>query len=458
MAGALRILAYKPAPARQTIGMERLICCEPLELEYLYTYLKEHQVELLDGMVERRDPVALARQQRSQVVLITAFITNVPHVRNLAQRLKKLSPPPLVFVGGPHAEVVPEHFFCSDIDAVFMHNQLPALVEVVQRIGENRDYSDVPGVALAKGGTSLQQQQRTQLDPAKLKRPQRVLFQAQPQRYFYLHYQRCASVKTAFGCHENCSFCFCTKMNGGRFAPRPLSDVIEEIAEVQAQNIFLVDDNFLSSRKRCLDFCELIRKRGLDRTFIAYGDAAFVAKHPDVLEQFQQVGLAGLIVGLESIDDNELLVLNKKSRTSDNIATIKLCRRLDIDLFALFMVDPAWPVSRFRQLAQYVKQQQLVFATFATYTPFPGTTGFASSAKGEGPWWRYDLLRLHQKPKHMSALRYYLWLCYLHMLPGLLPSTRRHLRRRMGWLKLITLSWRSTLVGLEYLLKLWRWR
>ena len=87
----LRILAYKPRPARQTIAMESVVCCEPLELEYLAAYLAEHELTLLDGMIDRRDVVAVAAQVQAQVVLFSAFITNVEDVLAWAARLKKLT-------------------------------------------------------------------------------------------------------------------------------------------------------------------------------------------------------------------------------------------------------------------------------------------------------------------------------------------------------------------------------
>jgi len=56
----LKILVCKPRLAIQTIRLNRFIRCEPLELEYLYTVLQHHDIYLLDGIVDRRDPVCLA--------------------------------------------------------------------------------------------------------------------------------------------------------------------------------------------------------------------------------------------------------------------------------------------------------------------------------------------------------------------------------------------------------------
>jgi len=454
----LRVLAYKPRPARQTIGMERLICCEPLELEYLHSYLEAEAVTLLDGMVDRRDPARLAATLQAQLVLITAFITNINDVLALAARLKALPSPPLVFVGGPHAEVAPEHFYDDNIDAVFFADQLEAVTAAVQRIKDGADLGGLGGVALRRDG-AWTRVEGPPLDPTGLRAPRRIALEAAPARYYYLHYERCASVKTAFGCHESCNFCFCTAMHGGRYGPRPIEQVMDEIAALPVRNVFIVDDNFLATRRRVEDFCAQAIARDLDKRFIVYGGAGFIAENPDVVRQLAGVGLRGLIVGFEAVRDEELAAMNKGTRVADNDRVVELCRELDVDLFALFMVDPDWPHEAFRRLAAYVREREIVFATFATTTLYPGTALARDvDFSAERAWWRYDLLRLHQRPRHMSRARYYLWLFYLYLLPSLHGATRRALRRRLGWRRLLTMSIQTTLVGLEFLVKLVRWR
>lgn len=466
----LRILAYKPRPARQTIAMESVVCCEPLELEYLAAYLDGHTLTLLDGMTDRRDVVAVAAQVQAQLVLFSAFITNVEDVLAWAHRLKQLPQPPQVFVGGVHAEVVPEPFCSDDVDGVFFANQLEGIALVAQRIQRNEPFDDVPGALFrASGGNNAAQGSAAPtgwrknpgppLDPAQLRRPQRTLFEKNPDRYFYLHHPRCASVKTAFGCHDKCNFCFCTEMHGGRFGPRPISDVVDEIASLSADNVLLLDDNFLFSASRLREFCQQLRERGVRKNFLAYGTSAFVAQNPDVMAELRAAGLCGLIVGLETVDDAELAEMNKRARKADNDATIATCKQLDIELFALFMVNPDWRPDQFRKLARYLREQQIAFATFSTYTTFPGTAlAGARDFAGDTQWWRYDLLRLHQQPRHMSALRFYLWLFYLYLLPSLLPSTSAELRRRMGFFRMLGFAGRAVAIGLEFFYKLLRWR
>ncbi|MFH1808815.1 MAG: cobalamin-dependent protein [Pseudomonadota bacterium] len=457
MTNLLRILAYKPGPARQTVGMQGLVCCEPLELEWLYTYLEGYDVTLLDGMTDDTDPVALARVQRVEVVLLTAFITHVEVVRELAVRFAKLDSPPRVFVGGPHAEVCPEHFFFEGVHGVFMANQLEAVAEVTRRVAAGKNFSDVGGLC-APSATGWTTNPASPLDPATLRAPRRVLLEKDPDAYFYLHHPRCASVKTAFGCHEKCSFCFCTAMHGGRYGPRPLDAVIDEIAELSVNNVFILDDNFLSSERRVQDFIARARERGLAKHYIVYGDAAFIASHEALIAEFVAVGLRSVIVGFESIDDDELGDMNKRARRVDNDRTVEICHTLGLELIALFIADPAWQPWQFKQLARYIRQQKIPFAMFSTRTVLPGTALAKGRAFGQDTsFWRYDFLRLTEKPRHMTRLGYYLRLFGLYLVPNLGGQALGFIRRELGVWGTLRLTLRSLLSGVELLYKLIRW-
>ncbi len=138
-----------------------------------------------------------------------------------------------------------------------------------------------------------------------------------------------------------------------------------------------------------------------------------------------------------------------------------LCRALEIDLFALFIIDPAWRDAEFRRLVVYLRQQQLPFATFGTLTPFPGTALDDGRVRGvplrATAWWRYDLLRLHTTPA-LPRWRYYLWLYCLYLLPGLSPATLRMMLRRYGLWETLRLLTLSAVTGTEFMLKLLFWR
>jgi radical SAM superfamily enzyme YgiQ (UPF0313 family) len=456
----LRILVCKPRLAIQTIRLNRFIRCEPLEMEYLYTVLQHHDIYLLDGIVDRHDPVRLASKLKTQIVLFTSLITTVSDVLKTASRLKKLKNPPLIFVGGPDAEVVPEHFFSEDVDGVFFANQLEGIKLVVDRIIKSKPYQDVAGAAFPANGKFICNPSLP-LDPRKMPRPKHFLLEQNPDRYKIIYYKPCASIKTAFGCSGKCTFCFCTEMNGGKYSARPIQDVVDEIEEISVKNILILDDNFFTSGKRMLEFCELIKKRNIKKEFIAISNANFIVQNPDIMVQLRDAGIKAVMVGFEYVTDGELASIEKDSSVDDNNRTIEICRELDIDLFALFIINPDWRHADFRRLASYIKKNKIPFALFSTLTVFPGTK-MARLSPGQSPdmlkSWRFDLLRLHQKPRHISVIMYYLWLFYLYMIPGMQFTSIRKFRQRYGVTGIIRHSFTGFLMGWEYLIKLLIWR
>lgn len=456
----LKILVCKPRLAIQTIRLNRFIRCEPLEMEYLYTVLQHHELYLLDGIVDRRDPVRLASKLNIQVVLFTSLITTVNEVLKTASRLKKLPAPPLIFVGGPDAEVVPEHFYSNDIDGVFFANQLEGIKLTLDRINQSNPFFDIPGGAFPVNGV-FKRNPALPFEPGNIIRPKHFLLEQNPDRYKIIYYKPCASIKTAFGCTGKCTFCFCTEMNSGTYSARPMHDVVAEIEEIKVNNILILDDNFFASRHRMLEFCQLIRERNIKKEFVAIGNARFIVQNPDVMAELRNAGVKAVMVGFEYVTDDELSAIDKEATVRDNDRTVEICRELDIDLFALFIVDPAWRHADFRRLARYIKKNKIPFALFSTLTVFPGTT-LARQHPERSPdmskSWRFDLLRLHQEPLHMTAMMYYLWLFYLYMIPGMQFTAIRKFRQRYGITGIIRHTFTGFFMGWEYLIKLLIWR
>jgi len=456
----LRILVCKPRLAVQTIRLNRFIRCEPLELEYLYTVLQKHDVSLLDGIVDRRDPVRMASKLKSQVVLFTSLITTLSDVIKTARRLKRLPDPPLIFVGGPHAEVVPQDFYDDSIDGVIFANQLEAIVRVIDRIRKKEAFHDIAGGAFRVNG-QFHRIHSPPLDPLSLPRARHILLEQFPKRYKIVYYHPCASIKTSFGCSGKCNFCFCTEMHGGSYGARPMDEVIREIEEIPVRNILILDDNFLSTRKRLLEFSELIAERKIQKEFIAIGNAKFIAENPDVMSKLKEAGVAAVMVGFEFVTDEELVSVNKDASLIHNKLTIEICKELDIDLFALFIINPDWNHSDFRRLARYLRNNYIPFALYSTLTVFPGTQMARSMPdvpRDLSRGWRYDLLRLHKKPLHMSPFRFYMWLFYLYMIPGMRFTTIKKHQQRYGLGGIIRHTITSLFMGLEYFFKLLIWK
>ncbi len=453
----MKILLYTPHVPKQSIRMDYLISSEPLELEYLYTVLKDkHELSFLEKG-RKKTLLKFLDSGNFQMLCISCYITQTTDVIKLSKIIKTKFPEIYIVVGGVHAEVAPEHFFTPDIDVVVFGNHLSAIQAIANAVSSGFHPKDIEGAAFKNSEFKIFE--TTQKNP-ELPVADRILFYNNPKRYYYFYYDACATVKTAFCCPGKCTFCFCRKMNGGIYYPRPITDVVDEIEKIPTNNIFIVDDNFLTGAKRLQSFCDEIEKREIIKNFIVYGTADFVAGHPDLMKRLKSNGLSALIVGFEYISDTELHSVNKKSTVEDNEKTIEICSQLGIELFALFICDPEWKHADFINLAKYIRKKDINFATFSTPTILPKTDeAIQKKTVFEiDKLWRYDLLRLHQKPKNISSFSYYLWLYFLYLIPLYKFSTMKLLLKKYGWRKGIVVTLKSAYFGALYFIKILIWK
>lgn len=453
----MKILLYTPPVPKQSIHVDYLISCEPLELEYLYTVLSpKHAVSFLEKG-SRRLLYEKIKTDRISMLCISCYITHVPGVLTLVKQLKIDFPSLYIAVGGVYAEVVPEHFFSPDIDAVIFGNHLAAIVAIADGVAAGMLPDKMDGVAFR---TNDFQYEPVRTNIQVLPVPDRVLFQQHPEKYYYMYFKSCASIKTSVGCPGKCTFCFCRKMNNGMYQARSVEQVINEIESIATENIFILDDNFLTNVTRLEQFCEALESKNIWKKFIVYGTAHFVSTHPELMLRLKNNGVSALIVGFESITSEGLELINKDASTEDNDKTIAICKELDIELFALFICEADWHHRDFRALASYIRKKEIRFATFSTSTIFPETDiAIELKLKFDIPsLWRYDLLRLHEKPRNIPTAAYYWWLYMLYLTPLMRFSSFRHILKRYGFWGGLGVAVKSSTFGLIYLVKLLIWK
>lgn len=142
----MRVLLVRPPVPRETIGLKNVMCCEPLELEYVAAGLDGHQVRILDLQLERgleRTLDAFA----PDCVATSAYVTGVNEVRRLCRTVKRWRPGCLTVVGGVHAAVAPEDFADPAVDCVALCDGTTQLPEILAAAASGRALAGVPGLA-----------------------------------------------------------------------------------------------------------------------------------------------------------------------------------------------------------------------------------------------------------------------------------------------------------------------
>ncbi|MBW1876197.1 MAG: cobalamin-dependent protein, partial [Deltaproteobacteria bacterium] len=95
----MRVLLIRPPVPRRTIGLKNVMICEPLELEYVAAALVDHDVQIMDMILEK----GLERRLQAfkpDVVGTSCYISGVNEVKKLCRTVKRYAPSCFTVVGG----------------------------------------------------------------------------------------------------------------------------------------------------------------------------------------------------------------------------------------------------------------------------------------------------------------------------------------------------------------------
>ena len=421
----MRILLLRPRPHKETIGLQSVMICEPLELMQLAAVLRanHHEVQIVDMILEKKPIEHFIREFHPQLVGITGYISHIGIMKEYAQRIKRVDENILVAVGGVHATVCPEDFVCESIDYVA------------------RSADDLYRAA--------------NCEDIRVRYADRTLPDKYMDKYYYLFAHKCALIKTSFGCPYNCNFCFCKEISP--YKARTVDDVITELLQIPQKEVYIVDDDFLFNRDRLLEFSAKLQSNKIEKNFLVYGRADFIAANEDIIERLSQVGLGSVIVGIEAASQNELDQFNKKSKLEDNEKAVSILKKHGIECYATVILGVDWDKKDFRNLYHYLKRLGLVFVNLQPFTPMPGTPYFDQYKDRliipYEEYEKWDMAHLVIKPEKISTGRYYFEILMLYYKITLMPRNVVYMFKRYGVRTTMKLSIGAGKISWQYIKK-----
>ena len=408
----MRILLIKP----ETVGIfsfTNLVDHEPLELEYLYTLFRScgFRAFIYDRRYDLTSLKRKLRQTRPDVVCITGYITQQELMIKYCDIIKKYDRRIKIILGGSNVELNYENYFRSKADYLYHLSGLGSMAELVKRIRDSRPVDDIKGICFRKNG-KWKVNPKVMESPQDLPRPDRSYFYRNKDKFRYLCFRPLALVKNSFSCPRKCSFCFCTNRNGGRYACRRVEDLVDEIASLDVPAIHITDDDFLISREYLTEFVRLIRERGIHKKFLIYGRADFIAHNEDIIKELASVGLALVMVGLESPENDELDSYNKHTTLNDNLECVRILHENNIFCAGLFIVHQGMTKADFHRLYKWIAEKDII-PTVSVFTPMQGSAVYKEYEDRliDRNVTKQDLFHCLLKPEHMSVrsftLQYY---------------------------------------------------
>lgn len=449
----MKILFVRPKPSKETIGLQHVMIVEPLELEVLATLAgAANQSVIIDMILENRQIDYFIRKEKPDIFCVTGYITNVPGMIDYCRCAKGINQAIITIAGGVHCEVCPEDFNDGSIDYRVVRNATVVFPQLLEYLRNN---STFPKGILRYNELPL----HSELPPFDFyfPLPDRTLTNRYRKDYFYIFHEKVALIKTSFGCPFTCNFCFCRAITKERYFERPLADVIEELHSIKEKNVYIVDDDFLSSRTRVTDFIEANRSAHLDKNYLLYGRADFIAFNPDVMSDFKAVGLKTVIVGFESFYDHELKSYHKNTEAKTNEEAMKVLNNNQIECYATIIVSPGWGREEFDFCRDKILELGIHYVNLQPFTPLPGTGNKVERDDLIIPYsdfTRWDLAHVTIRPKKMSTADFYKNILRLYNSILFQPAFLVDYIKKYNLAMLLKMFWGSIKVRKQYLLKI----
>ncbi|MBN2286649.1 MAG: cobalamin-dependent protein [Tissierellales bacterium] len=450
----MNILLIRPKPENETIGLKHVMICEPLELEYIAgnITLPGASVTIIDMILEKKPLDYFIRELKPDIVGITGYITHVNVIQSYGKMIKEINPNTVVVVGGVHGEVVGEDFLTDEIDYVVQSYPVQTFNRIIESVAETAP--DKTSARKPIEGTYQIGMKCNQESSFFQKPPDRLKTEKYRSQYYYMFHNPCALIKTSFGCPYSCSFCFCKEITGGRYYERSIASVIEELQTIPENEIYIVDDDFLFSRERLIEFCKALDLNDIHKRYLVYGRADFIANNEDIISLLKLHGLQAVIVGFESYREEDLDIYNKKSSIEENEKAAEVLRRNGVEIYATLILPMDFTKRDFNRLCQWIKKLGIMFVNLQPLTPLPGTEIFNQYEKelliDRKDYAKWDLAHLALKPQKMSIRAYYFQIIKLYYRVTVTPANVIKMIKKYGFAQVIKLSRGSSQVTWQY--------
>ncbi len=449
------VLLIRPKPHKDTIGLKHVMICEPLELEYLVSNLtpalkEAYNLIIIDMLLDKTKLIKHLKNYRPGVVVFTGYNTHVNLIKGFSKEIKSFDSTIVTGVGGVHVEVVPDDLKDEHIDVLLWKNGIDAFNILLK------------GLKLGTSISTIQDSidQQTLNSTFTYNHPDRKINASYRKKYYYMFHNPCALMKTSFGCPFKCSFCFCHQITSGQYYERTIDDVISELKEINEKDIYIVDDNFLFSENRVRNFIDALKKENIEKHFLVYGRADFIAKYPLLMADFKAAGLHGVIVGIESVREKDLQSYDKLTTVKINEEAIAILNKLDVECYSTLIIPLDFNKKDFEDLKLWLKKTFVNFVNLQPLTPLKGTDIYSEYIEEfiedpeEVELW--DMAHIVLKPKYMSKRWFYFRILKLYYEIVMPPKHLIRLVKKFGIAPNIKMLIGSSRVSLQYMMKMIR--
>lgn len=341
-----------------------------------------HDVNLVDCITRKmttEQTVELVRKEKPDYLMGEITTSTCEHDYEVLRQLRAACPELTIIIGGTHATVLSKQVMkeCEAIDIVVRQEYDFTVSEIMESNGQ---LDQVLGITYRRDGEVVVQPDRpwlTELDklPFVSKVYEKFL---NVEDYCYAFAQKpMIQVFSARGCPFHCNFCsYPESMSGRKFRRRSVDNFVDELEYIHKQmpyikEIFIEDDTFTADKKRVVEVCDEILKRGLKLVWSCNTRADLPY---EVMAKMKEAGCRLLVVGYESGNQQVLDETRKGIKLEDSLAFAQNTKKLGIKVFGCFMIGLKGDnLETIEDTFRFAKKVYANEVFFQQAVPFPGT-------------------------------------------------------------------------------------
>ncbi|HID17512.1 TPA: radical SAM protein [Candidatus Bathyarchaeota archaeon] len=376
------LLINPPAPSVESFSNAG-INAPPLGLAYIASVLEEggHEVEVLDCQALELSLEGVKREmeaRRPEVVGVTSTTPTIHSALEIVRAAKEVDRSVVTIVGGPHASFTPKETLgsCKELDFVAIGEGEYTTLELLDGLARGEPPEKVKGIAFRRGKRVLETPKRPYIeDLDALPFPARHLLPMDKYRILGKNLT-VIHVISSRGCPFRCIFCASSALFGKRFRARSVANVLAEIEEslerYKTRNVEFMDDTFTLDRRRVLEFCEEVKRRGLDISWGCSSRVDTITK--ETMEKMKEAGCSIIFIGVESASQKTLDLIGKGVTVDKAVKVVEWAKEVGIEVLASFVIGFPWEtVEDMKRTINFAKKLRPDFVEFSVATPYPGT-------------------------------------------------------------------------------------
>lgn len=341
-----------------------------------------YEVELVDCITKKMsvaDTVQLVKKSAPDYIMGEITTSTCEGDYKTIQAIHMGYPQAKILIGGTHATVLSEQVLeeCPEIDVVVRQEYDFTLGEVMQA-GEHLE--EVLGITYRAGGKIVKNPDRPWTeDLDELPFVSRVYEKFLNVNDYCHTFARMPMLQvfSSRGCPFRCNFCsYPETMSGRCFRKRSVQNFVDELEYIEKkmphiQEIMIEDDTFTVDRKRIIEICDEIMRRGLK---IVWSCNTRADLPYEVMEKMKQAGCRLMVVGYESGNQHVLDETRKGIKLEQSLAFAQNAKKLKIKVFGCFMIGlKGDSLETIEDTFRFAKKVYPDMVFFQQAVPFPGT-------------------------------------------------------------------------------------